>query len=176
MEQVPEAVATARLQDTAGREHELRELWRERTGVLVFLRHFGCMLCREQAIEVHRERPAFQAKGSELHLIGPGSPEQGAIFLRVFDLACPLWVDPKLATFRALQMKRGFWRTLGSPSNWKAVARAFRAGFRQGATAGDLWQVGGVLVVRTDGGVLYHYLSAFSGDHPRVAAILAALP
>ena len=38
---VGEAAAAARIRDLEGEEHELRELWADRTAVLVFLRHFG---------------------------------------------------------------------------------------------------------------------------------------
>ncbi len=41
MSQVPEAAARAVIRDLEGRGLELRSLWRERTVVLVFLRHFG---------------------------------------------------------------------------------------------------------------------------------------
>lgn len=126
-------------------------------------------------MQLHRERREMQARAAALHFIGIGSPEQGALFARKLDLTSPVWVDPQLLTFRALQMKRGFRRTLASPSTWKATARVWRQGLRQGEVQGDPWQLGGVLVVRPDGTVLYRYLSAFAGDHPKVAAILAAL-
>lgn len=38
---VPDAAARARIQDLAGGEHELRELWASRPVVLAFVRHFG---------------------------------------------------------------------------------------------------------------------------------------
>jgi hypothetical protein len=38
---VSEAAARARIRDLEGEEHELGQLWAERTAVLVFLRHFG---------------------------------------------------------------------------------------------------------------------------------------
>ena len=41
MDIVPEDTGRATLRDLEGNEHELRELWADRTAVLVFLRHFG---------------------------------------------------------------------------------------------------------------------------------------
>jgi hypothetical protein len=38
---VAEAAAAARVTDLDGGPHALRELWQDRTAVLVFLRHFG---------------------------------------------------------------------------------------------------------------------------------------
>jgi len=53
--------------------------------------------------------------------------------------------------------------------------RASIKGFRQGRTAGDLWQQGGALVVRPDGKVTYRYVSLGPGDHPPPAALVEAL-
>ena len=38
---ISETAARAKIRDLEGEEHELRELWADRTAVLVFLRHFG---------------------------------------------------------------------------------------------------------------------------------------
>ena len=133
------------------------------------------MFCREQAVQVHRERKAIQAKGAELHLIGNGNPRQAEGFATTFGLTCPIWVDTSLNTFRALEMKQGFFATMGAPASWKAAWRAWGRGFRQGMTQGNAWQLGGVLVVRPDGEVLYRYLSAYAGDHPPVASVVASI-
>lgn len=175
MDRVTEDVASSTVLDLQGAEHPLAELWRERTGVLVFLRHFGCVFCQQQAVEVHRERPQLLSKGAELHLIGNGETAHAQAFARVLGLTCPLWTDPSLVTFRALQMKRGFRVSLGSPSTWLATVRAIRQGLRQGRTQGDAWQLGGVLVVRAGGELVYRHTSAFAGDHPPVGGLLAAI-
>jgi hypothetical protein len=41
MKRVPEAAGKARIRDLDGEEHALEELWRAKTAVVVFLRHFG---------------------------------------------------------------------------------------------------------------------------------------
>ena len=41
--------------------------------------------------------------------------------------------------------------------------------------AGDAWQQGGALVVQPGGKVTFRYVSLGPGDHPRPAALLAAL-
>ena len=103
------------------------------------------MFCREQAVQVHRERKAIQAKGAELHLIGNGNPHQAEGFATTFGLTCPIWVDTSLDTFRALEMKQGFFATMGTPATWKAGLRAWGRGFRQEMTQGNAWQLGGCL-------------------------------
>ena len=53
--------------------------------------------------------------------------------------------------------------------------RALRSGSRQGSVQGDLWQLGGVFVIRPGGELTYRYVSREAGDHAPVDAILEAL-
>jgi hypothetical protein len=41
MERIPDAVAALPLQDLAGQQVLLGQLWKDRPAVVVFLRHFG---------------------------------------------------------------------------------------------------------------------------------------
>jgi hypothetical protein len=52
---------------------------------------------------------------------------------------------------------------------------ALCGGFRQVQTRRDRSQLGGVLVVRQDGAVVYRHLSEGADDHPALEEILAAL-
>lgn len=124
---------------------------------------------------MHREWPAIRARGAELILVGNGNRHFAEAFRSELGITAPIYVDTKREAYRALEMKRGFMRTLGSLDTWKSFGRALRGGFRQKGVQGDAWQLGGVLVVRTDGTVAYRYLSDSAGDHPPVADILAAL-
>ena len=133
------------------------------------------MFCREQAVQVHREVGSIHDRGAELVLVGNGSRHHAQGFKQALGLTCPLYVDTKLDTYRALEMKRGLFATLGSPAAWKHMARALRSGFRQGITRGDAWQLGGVLIVKPGGEILYRHRSREAGDHPPLADVLAAL-
>jgi len=53
--------------------------------------------------------------------------------------------------------------------------RALRGGSRQGSVQGDLWQLGGVFVIRPGGDLAYRYVSREAGDHAPVEEILEAL-
>ncbi|HEY6552472.1 MAG TPA: peroxiredoxin-like family protein [Vicinamibacteria bacterium] len=127
-------------------------------------------------MQVHRELPEIRKRGAELHLVGNGNRRFGQAFKEELKIVCPLFVDTKLEAYRALQMKRGLAATLGSLASWKNVARAMKAGFRQGSTQGDAWQLGGVLVVLPRGQVAFRHTSEAAGDHPPVEAVLGSLP
>lgn len=133
------------------------------------------MFCREQAVQLHRERFAIHDRGAEIVMIGNGAPNFAKAFQEDFSITTPILVDPSLESYRALGMRRGIFATLFSGKVLLHAARALRGGFRQGKTRGDHFQLGGVLVVRPDGVVLYRYQSETAGDHPPLADIIAAL-
>jgi peroxiredoxin len=81
------------LKDYEGRPVRLGDLWRERPAVLVFVRHFGCVFCRQMAVEIHRQRHRFDEIDVELAVVGHGSPAQAAEFRRLQNVDLPLLVD-----------------------------------------------------------------------------------
>jgi hypothetical protein len=133
------------------------------------------MFCREQAVQLHRDRQRFTEKGFSLAFVGNGGTGFARSFLEDHGLDEPVLVDPSRATYRALGMGRITLASLFSPRTLAAAARAMAAGFFQGRTQGHALQLGGVLAVRPGGEVAYRYLSAFAGDHPPHEEILEAL-
>jgi hypothetical protein len=84
------------------------------------------------------------------------------------------WVDQKRRTYRHLGFKRGPGSTVFSAAALRHALRAWRKGFRQGATQGDPWQQGGVLVVRAGGQAVLCFASEEAGDLPPTDEVMAA--
>jgi NAD(P)-dependent dehydrogenase (short-subunit alcohol dehydrogenase family)/peroxiredoxin len=116
----------------------------------------------------------IRARGAELVIVGNGAPNFAAAFREDYQLDCPLLVDPELRAYRAAGLRRGRVEALSPRLPWNAL-RALRAGSRQGAVEGDVWQLGGVFVIRREGELAYRYVSREAGDHPPADDILAAL-
>lgn len=132
------------------------------------------MFCREQAVQLHREKDRIHAAGAELVMVGNGNRHFGQGFVKDLGLTTPLYVDTKREAYKALGFKRSL-TSLITPKALAAAARALKSGFRQGRTQGDAAQLGGVLVVRPGGEVAFRYASDSPGDHPRVEKVMAAL-
>jgi hypothetical protein len=133
------------------------------------------MFCRELAVQVHRERDAIRAAGAEVVLVGSGTPAFARAFAEDFHIEAPLYVDPMRRTYRALGMGRpGILRLLASPKVIAAGLRALRGGFRQGAIRGDPYQLGGVLVVRRSGELVFRHVAEDAGDHPDLGEVVRA--
>jgi peroxiredoxin len=160
--------------DERGTSVRLGELWRERTAVLVFLRHFGCIHCREHVVQLRREAERLARPDVHIVIVGNGSPSFIAGLREQTGWTGPVYTDPTLAAYRAAQLKRGVVQTI-DPRGWLAAAKSLAAGRKQGRTQGDQWQQGGVVVVAPSGEVRWHHASEYAGDNASAQAIAAAL-
>jgi peroxiredoxin len=125
-------------------------------------------------VQVHRERERIRKAGAELAFVGNGTPAMARAFAEDYRLEVPLYVDPSRQTYRALGMGRPSVLSFLSPRLAAAAARALGGGHMQGAIRGDARQLGGALVVGTDGRVAFRHLSRDAGDHPPVTELVAA--
>ena len=168
-------LAATNVLDTEGGTVRLGSLWDDRVAVVVWLRHFGCLFCRQQVAELRPHEGDFEARGARLVFIGNGSPTEARTFRDEWCAGCTLLTDPHLRSYREIGARSGVASTLG-PRAWVAGIRAFAGGARQTMVKGAPFQQGGVLVVAPGDDVLYSYLSKAAGDHPAVEAVLAAVP
>ena len=95
-------------------------------------------------------------------------------FREDYSLDSPLLIDPELRAYRAAGLRRGRVEALSPRMPFNAL-RALRSGSRQGSVQGDVWQLGGVFVIRPGGELAYRYVSREAGDHAPPDAILESL-
>jgi len=87
------------------------------------------------------------------------------------QLTSPVWVDSEMMTFRFLGLpyKKFF---LLDPRTALNAARASLRGFRNGKVRGDIYQQGGVLVLKQGGEPVYSFASQAPGDMPPTPLVL----
>jgi peroxiredoxin len=155
--------------DQSGKPTTIGQLWQAQKIMFVFLRHFACIGCRAHAVQVWSEREKFQKNGTKIIFVGNGDPhliEKFKVDLNILD--APIYTDPTLESFRAAGFKRGFLAAL-APTALMNSFKLKREGHAQGPydkAAGNLWQLGGIMVVNPNGTVPYHYISQVTGDFP----------
>lgn len=171
---VAEDLKDVEVLDLQAKPVRMGHLWVDHTIVLSFVRHFGCMLCREQVGQLRAALPSIHRCGAELVIVGNGQPEHAVDFCRTHSVDTPVLVDPELRAYSAAGLKRGIWSSI-KPSTWRNTLRAYRSGARQGVTQGDPWQQGGVFVIRPGNVTAYRHVSREAGDHPPVDAVVAAI-
>jgi prostamide/prostaglandin F2alpha synthase len=169
------AVSRLTVLDTRGEQVQLGTLWGDRPAVIVWLRHFGCLFCREQVRAFTTVRDDIEERGARLIFVGNGGVHHLQDFIREERIQVPAFTDPALRTYRAIGARSGVLRTIG-PQSVRAGLRALRSGARQTTVRGRPFQQGGVLVVCPGDRIAFTHLSRSAGDHPPISAVLGALP
>jgi hypothetical protein len=118
--------------------------------------------------------PEIRSAGCEVVAIGSGAPHFVAGFRETTGFDGPVYCDPELVAYGAAGLHRSGLRLL-DPRGVADLARALSRGARQTRVQGDVSQLGGVLVVRPPGEVVYRYASGRPGDLAPVGEILAAV-
>jgi alkyl-hydroperoxide reductase/thiol specific antioxidant family protein len=134
------------------------------------------VFCRQHAVQLHRDRDRFAAAGAHLALIGQGAPAMARDFQRSHDVDLPILIDAERVAYRAAGTKQANVAELFSPGVvLRGVRAGLAAGLRQGRTAGDAAQLGGVLVVAPDGSIPYAHLAEDASDNPPNAEVIEAV-
>jgi peroxiredoxin len=145
------------------------DLWKTRTIVFIFLRHFACIACRAHAVQVWAHRAHYEKNNAKIVFVSNGPAMFITGFKEELSLSgAPVFTDPTLESFRACGFMRGFFRAL-SPRSLLNSASLYKEGHRQGAKtleSGDLWQLGGVVVVKPGNEVAFHFISEATGEFP----------
>jgi peroxiredoxin len=170
------------LHDPDGNAVRLGDLWSERPTVLVLLRHFGCVFCRQLAVDIHDHRHEFHEADVELAVIGFGTPDQAREFLRKQNIDLKLLLDPDRRVYKLAGAKVAtLTEVIGPLQLWRGLKATVMSRVKQGSIAvnqgriiGHAAQLGGVLVIAPEGSIRYAYLSEGSGDNPPAREVLAA--
>jgi hypothetical protein len=126
-------------------------------------------------VQLHRDIEKIHAAGAELVVIGSGAAHFVAGFRETTGYKGPILVDPKLVSYRAAGLRRGWLRILNPLSLLYFFRALFRGNF-QGRNQGVPDQQGGAMVVAPPGRILYEHQSRVAGDNAPPRKILAALP
>jgi hypothetical protein len=170
----PSGLAGCRVIALSGEVVRLGDEWRDRPAVVVWLRHFGCLLCKEQAAAFRGRGQEIEALGAGLVFVGNGELTWARQFEAEECRGCRVLTDPALDSYWAIGARRG-WRSTIGPAGLAAGIRAFRHGFRQSGVRGVPDQQGGVYVMLPGDRAAYAYVSGSAGDHPPIDAVLDAL-
>ena len=172
MDRISDDLASATVLSADGTVVPFCSLYTARRTVVVFVRHFGCIFCRERIAGLTDAIGNLRQIGVDAVVIGNGTPLMAADFAETLDLELPLFTDPSRRTYALAGMKRNFGLNLNSVGH---ALRSMRGGHRQGAVAGDPWQQGGLIVVDPDGTVIEHHQDRDAGTYIDLNALTERL-
>lgn len=99
-------------------------------------------------------------------LITMGKPAEAAAFCRARRLPYTCLSDPARRSYRAFGLRRGSWAEVMGPAPAIAYLRAASRGHFTGRPVDDVYQLGGIFLVDTDGTVAYARYPRHAGDQP----------
>lgn len=145
----------------------LEELSKLSPLLLVFLRHNGCVFCREALSDLERQRRAIEAQGVRIALVHQGTDAQAQALLANYGLDdLPRVSDPDRYLYRAFGLGRGDLLKLAGPTVWwRGFQAAFLEGHGFGRVVGDAFQMPGVFLI-FHGEVLRSYRHHTAADRP----------
>jgi alkyl hydroperoxide reductase subunit AhpC len=125
--------------------------------------------------QLRRKIPQFEQTGSRVVLVGMGTPEESAAFLKNAGVSFPMISDPKRQLYHDFGLKMAAFLELLSPVlTFKALSTMAR-GHSVGLPIGDVRQLPGVFVINTGGRIVYSHVAKDAADHPDPERILTAL-
>lgn len=142
----------------------LRDQLDEDVSLLVFLRHFGCMFCRETLSDL-RAATENDPDFPNVLFFFQGSATEGRAFLRRYWPDARAVADPHLELYELLGIRRASFVEALGPSVLMARSRARKKGHRNGPRSGDIWRMPGVLAVRGEE-ILWAHHPEHAADHP----------
>ena len=132
--------------------------------LFVFLRHFGCMFCRETLADMRKvseEDPRFPTS----IFFHQGTAIEGRAFLRRYWPDVRAIADQRAEFYEGFGVERGGLIRMLGPSVWASKSRARAKGHANGERTGDIWRMPGVFLVRGEE-VVWAHEHRHAADHP----------
>ncbi len=128
-------------------------------------------------MQLHRDREKFDAAGARLAVIGQRRPDDAQAFIDKFGLqGLEILVDPRREVYAAAGAKVGtLMELLGPKSVARGISRSVKERKMQGPVKGHAAQLGGVIVIDTDGAIAWSHLSEDASDYPPNEDVLDAV-
>ena len=171
-----EKLADVKLADPQGVQHRLGDYWQDQPTVLVFLRHFGCLHCREHAALLGERYAEFTKAGAQVVAVGTGDERYAAAFVHDEHIPYTVLVDDHADAAHAASVETVSWGKLLAPSTWKATVATWKNGHKVHKAGKRVKQLGATFVIAPGDKVLYTHLDSDSTDHALADEVLAALP
>lgn len=154
---------------STGEQKDAASFYSERPVAVVFLRHFGCIFCREQVAEL-KQHPDWNVV-----FVCQATPDEVAEFKATMKAVHPFLCDPDARIYEDFGLERGALKQLFGPGVWKRGAQAMAKGARPGRTVGDPWRMPGEFIFNTNGVLVWEHRPRHAGDHSSAETLGKAL-
>jgi peroxiredoxin len=160
--------------DLAGDRLELRQAWAGGPVLLTFLRHFGCIFCREWLVQLEAHAPQLQAAGLRIVAVGIGEARHARRYGPRLAPSVTTYTTPDASAHAAFGLAPAGVAQFANPRVAAAGLRAVLRGQLQGQATGETRILGATFVVNRGGLIRFAHYDAFAGDHADLSAALRA--
>jgi hypothetical protein len=151
----------------------LADQFGDRPSLLVFLRHFGCMFCREMVRDLRAV--AAQPGYPPIVFFFQGTVDEGRTFFNEYNPEARAIADLPKKFYTALGLRRASLGQMFGVQVWTCSFRAMSKGNFVGKAVGDPWIMPGVFLVH-GGEILWSHHFEHQADHPDWNAIPSKIP
>jgi hypothetical protein len=143
-------LATALDRLVTQRGETLADLSAQKSVLLVFLRHAGCVFCRQTLYDLARERAAIKSSGAHIVIVHMGDSAELLPVLEMYGLSgIDRICDEEQVLYHAFGLKRGTLGQLFGPrAIWRGLLAALIGGHGFGLPRADARQLPGVFLLR----------------------------
>ncbi len=169
MDTIPSQVLDSAVTGVGLRPGSLRDQLGDAETLLVFLRHFGCMFCRETISDlrqIHESDDEFP----RILFFFQGTATEGRAFLRRYWPEARAVADPQLEFYERFGVRQATLLEALGPRVIAARRRASAKGHQNGPRSGDIWRLPGVFAVKGDR-ILWQFEPSHAADHPDFAQL-----
>lgn len=153
---------------------DLKEASSESAVMLVFLRHFGCVFCREAMLDIGKKRDEWKEKGVNVILVHMSDQETAEPYFKKYGVeGIENISNPSCSLYSSFGLGKGRVSQLFGLKNFirgfETVAKGIPIGIKQ---IGDGFQMPGVFLIR-NGMIMDSYIHASAADKPDYESIIS---
>jgi peroxiredoxin len=164
-EHIPSIAPDVEIFDAQGNPARLSDSWQSGPTALVFMRHVGCIFCREQVQELRDNADALAEAGLSVVVITPDRPSRASKFAEECRVPFPLLTDPERKAYRAYGLMDGSASQLINPHIIARGAKAALHGTLPQRPTSHPRQLPGTAIVDRTGRLCYLHHARDAADH-----------
>lgn len=160
------------VRDLIGNEVHLSTVWRDGPILLTFLRHFGCMFCREWLRDLEDNQADIRRMGLNIYSIGIGEPKHAERYCGRLSPSTVCFSNEDASAYHEYGFAQMGLKEVLNLNFARNTLRALAKGNIQTETTGDGRMIGGHFIIDQKGIIRYAFYSETAGDHPAFGELL----
>lgn len=153
----------------------LHDLTMKKPVMLIFLRHFGCVFCKEAMKDISEKRASFESQGFHIVFVHMSDTDTANQYFKQFDLKGITFInDPAQRYYAAFGLLRGSFNQLYGLQTW---IRGFQLRAQKGfqlelaQKLGDSTQMPGVFILQ-NGEIKEKFIHRHAAERPNYERLL----